>query len=152
EMVRVRFEYPGRARPILDDVSLAVPAGCTTALVGSSGAGKTTIASLFLRFWDPGAGAVRLSGRDLKDYRLDELRGQVARVVQDALAMLARDRTTLVIAHRLSTVRDADQIIVLDAGRVVETGSHETLVALGGLYARLVSRQFGAAASPRAGG
>src|SRR5256886_4078550 len=71
EMVRVRFEYPGRARPILDDVSLAVPAGRTTALVGSSGAGKTTIASLFLRFWDPGAGAVRLSGRDLKDYRLD---------------------------------------------------------------------------------
>src|SRR5207249_4524755 len=51
EMVRVRFEYPGRARPILDDVSLAVPAGRTTALVGSSGAGKTTIASLFLRFW-----------------------------------------------------------------------------------------------------
>src|SRR5438034_6075217 len=247
EMVRVRFEYPGRARPILDDVSLAVPAGRTTALVGSSGAGKTTIASLFLRFWDPGAGAVRLCGRDLKDYRLDELRGQIALVaqdtylfndtlrnniliarptaseaevaeavakaslddfvqalpdgldtlvgergaqlsggqrqrvaiaraflknapvlildeatshldavneqaVQDALAMLARDRTTLVIAHRLSTVRDADQIIVLDAGRVVETGSHETLVALGGLYARLVSRQLGAAASPRAGG
>src|SRR3989454_122976 len=247
EMVRVRFEYPGRARPILDDVSLAVPAGRTTALVGSSGAGKTTIASLFLRFWDPGAGAVRLSGRDLKDYRLDELRGQIALVaqdtylfndtlrnniliarptaseaevaeavakaslddfvqalpdgldtpvgergaqlsggqrqrvaiaraflknapvlildeatshldavneqaVQDALALLARDRTTLVIAHRLSTVRDADQIIVLDAGRVVETGSHETLVAQGGLYARLVSRQLRAAASPRAGG
>src|SRR3989475_162833 len=247
EMVRVRFEYPGRARPILDDVSLAVPAGRTTAMVGSSGAGKTTIASLFLRFWDPGAGAVRLSGRDLKDYRLDELRGQIALVaqdtylfndtlrnniliarptaseaevaeavakaslddfvqalpdgldtpvgergaqlsggqrqrvaiaraflknapvlildeatshldavneqaVQDALALLARDRTTLVIAHRLSTVRDADQIIVLDAGRVVATGSHETLVAQGGLYARLVSRQLGAAASPRAGG
>ncbi len=59
--------------------------------------------------------------------------------------MLARDRTTLVIAHRLSTVRDADQIIVLDDGRVVEIGDHESLLARGGLYARLVSRQLAAA-------
>ncbi|PYN39194.1 MAG: ABC transporter, partial [Candidatus Rokuibacteriota bacterium] len=247
EMARVRFVYPGRARPALDDVSIAVPAGRTTALVGPSGAGKTTIAGLFLRFWDPAAGAVKIGGRDLRDYRLDEVRRQIALVAQDtylfndtlrnniliarptasepevaaavtkaslddfvralpdgldtrvgergaqlsggqrqrvaiaraflknapvlildeatshldavneqavrdALALLARDRTTLVIAHRLSTVRDADQIIVLDAGRVVETGDHETLLAEGGLYARLVSRQLGAAASPRAAG
>jgi len=247
EMARVRFVYPGRARPALDDVSIAVPAGRTTALVGPSGAGKTTIAGLFLRFWDPAAGAVKIGGRDLRDYRLDEVRRQIALVAQDtylfndtlrnniliarptasepevaaavtkaslddfvralpdgletrvgergaqlsggqrqrvaiaraflknapvlildeatshldavneqavrdALALLARDRTTLVIAHRLSTVRDADQIIVLDAGRVVETGDHETLLAEGGLYARLASRQLGAAASPRAAG
>src|SRR5439155_361922 len=99
EMVRVRFEYPGRARPILDDVSLAVPAGRTTALVGPSGAGKTTIASLFLRFWDPGAGAVRLSGRDLKDYRLDELRGQIALVAQDTYLFNDTLRNNILIAR-----------------------------------------------------
>ncbi len=244
EMRGVRFAYPGRARPSLDDVSIAVPAGHTTALVGPSGAGKTTMANLLLRFWDPGAGTVRLDGHDLREYRLDELRGRIALVAQDtylfndtlrsniliarpsaseaevaeavakasledfvrslpdgldtlvgergaqlsggqrqrvaiaraflkdapilildeatshldavneqavrdALLVLARNRTTLVIAHRLSTVRDADQIIVLDGGRVVETGHHEALLARGGLYTRLVSRQL-AGASLRA--
>src|SRR5207253_2279685 len=79
--------------------SLAVPAGCTTALVGSSGAGKTTIASLFLRFWDPGAGAVRLSGRDLKDYRLDEVRGQIALVAQDTYPFNDTLRNNILIAR-----------------------------------------------------
>ena len=65
--------------------------------------------------------------------------------VHEALERLARDRTTLIIAHRLSTVRRADEIIVLDAGRVVEAGPHAALLARGGLYARLVSRQLAAA-------
>jgi ATP-binding cassette subfamily C protein CydCD len=245
ELADVRFTYPGRARPALDGVSFAVRAGSTVALVGPSGAGKTTIASLLLRFWDPEAGAVRLLGHDLRDYVLDDLRRRVALVAQDtylfndtlranvllarpdagepalraaveraalaefvdslpegldtivgergaqlsggqrqrvaiaraflkdapvlildeatshldavseaavrgALDRLARDRTTLVIAHRLSTVREADAIVVLREGRVVEIGRHADLLATGGLYAHLVGRQL-AAGVPAAG-
>jgi ATP-binding cassette subfamily C protein CydCD len=239
EMASVSFAYPGRHRPALSDVSFAVPAGSTVALVGPSGAGKTTIASLFLRFWDPDRGVVRLQGADLRAYGLDDLRRRIALVAQDtylfndtlrgnillarpeasrdelmaavakasladliealpdgldtlvgergaqlsggqrqrvaiaraflkdapvlildeatshldaineaavraALDLLSRDRTTVVIAHRLSTVRDADQIIALDEGRVAEIGSHQALLERGGLYAHLVSRQLAA--------
>jgi ATP-binding cassette subfamily C protein CydCD len=236
----VTFRYPGRARPALSSVSFTVPAGATVALVGPSGAGKTTIASLLLRFWDPDAGVITLGGHDLRAWALDDLRRHLAlvaqdthlfndtlgdniriarpeatpaelaaaieraslaplvrtlpegletrvgehglrlsggqrqrvaiaraflrdapvlildeatshldavneQVVQDALVSLARARTTIVIAHRLSTVRAADQIVVLDDGRVVEQGRHEDLLRRRGLYARLVSRQVAAA-------
>jgi ATP-binding cassette subfamily C protein CydCD len=247
EMSGVSFVYPGRTRPALDEVSFTVPAGSTVALVGPSGAGKTTVAALFLRFWDPQAGVVKLGGHDLRHYALDDLRGRIALVAQDtylfndtlrnnvliarpsatepelaaavsnaslddfvrslpdgldtvvgergaklsggqrqrvaiaraflkdapilildeatshldavneqavreSLALLAKARTTLVIAHRLSTVRDADQIVVLDGGRVVEIGDHDSLLARGTLYARLVSRQltWGAPGAPQA--
>jgi ATP-binding cassette, subfamily B, bacterial len=237
ELSQVTFTYPGRRRPALVGVSFAVPRGSTVALVGPSGAGKTTIASLCLRFWDPDAGAIRLDGHDLREYGLDELRRRVALVAQDtylfndtlrnnvllakpdapageleaaieqaaltdfvaglpdgldtivgergaqlsggqrqrvaiaraflkdapilildeatshldavseqavrgALDVLARSRTTLVIAHRLSTVRGADQIIVMEDGHVAEIGTHQDLLATGGLYAHLVSRQL----------
>jgi ATP-binding cassette, subfamily C, bacterial CydCD len=237
ELADVRFTYPGRTRPALDGVSLRIDDGSTVAVVGPSGAGKTTVASLLLRFWDPQSGVVRLFGQDLREYKLDELRRRIALVAQDtylfndtlranvllarpdaddaalsvaieraalnglvaalpdgldtvvgergaqlsggqrqrvaiaraflkdapvlildeatshldavseaavraALERLARDRTTLVIAHRLSTVRDADAIVVLDDGRLVEVGRHAELLARGDLYAHLVSRQL----------
>jgi ATP-binding cassette subfamily C protein CydCD len=246
EMSRVTFAYPGRPRPALHDVSFTVPAGSTVALVGPSGAGKTTAAALFLRFWDPQSGIVMLDGRPLREYALDDLRRRIALVAQDtylfndtlgnnilvarpsataeelaaavvnasleefvralpeglhtvvgergaklsggqrqrvaiaraflkdapilildeatshldavneqavrdSLALLARSRTTLVIAHRLSTVRGADRIVVLDRGRVVEVGDHEALLARGALYARLVSRQIAGVAGAARG-
>jgi ATP-binding cassette subfamily C protein CydCD len=233
----VRFTYPGRMQPALHGVTFEVPAGATVALVGPSGAGKTTIANLLLRFWDPDAGAIRLDGFDLRALALDGLRGRIALVAQDAylfndtleanvrlarpdasadavalalrraalaafvaalpaglqtrvgergvqlsggqrqrvaiaraflkdapmlvldeatshldtvselqvrsaLDALMRDRTTIVVAHRLSTIRAADLILVLRAGRLIEAGSHAELLARRGLYARLVEHQI----------
>ena len=238
----VTFTYPGRTAPALRHVSLAVPSGATLAVVGPSGAGKTTLANLILRFWDPQGGAIKLAGHDLRDHDLDALRRNFALVAQDthlfndtlrnniaiarpgasdeeieaaaqkaalsgfiaslpegidtlvgergtqlsggqrqrvtiaraflkgapilildeatshldavneaavheALERLMAGRTTIVIAHRLSTVRGADRIAVLDAGRIAEIGSHRELLARNGLYAHLVARQLGAQAA-----
>jgi ATP-binding cassette subfamily C protein CydCD len=232
----VSFCYGPGEPPALRQVTFAVQRGQTVALVGRSGSGKTTAVHLLLRFWDPDTGGIRLGGRDLRHFRLEELRRQMAlvsqdtylfntsvrdnlrfgrpqatdaelvaaaqqanahefimhlpdgyetrigergvqlsggqrqrlaiarailkdapvllldeatshldseneRLVHEALKRLMLGRTTLLIAHRLSTVRDADHIVVLDDGAVVEQGTHETLLAHGGVYAHLVAVQ-----------
>ena len=234
----VGFSYDGRA--ILQDLNLQIPAAQITALVGPSGAGKTTVARLVARLWDVDAGSVRLGGVDLRDMPLDALLDRVSLVfqevflfagsvadnlrlacpdatdaqlqeaarlaraheficqlpqgydtvlgergarlsggerqrlsiarallkqapilvldeatafadpenealIQDALAEVFRGRTVLVIAHRLATVVDADRIVVLDQGRVVDQGRHAELRARCPLYQRLWADQQEAA-------
>jgi ATP-binding cassette subfamily B protein len=234
----VTFRYPSRPdESALDRFSLSVVPGRSLALVGPSGAGKTTVFQLLLRFYDPQAGTVRLDGVDIRradphavrarialvpqdpvifsgsafdnirygrpDATPDEVRraaraahalefieampegfdthlgergvrlsgGQKQRIalarailrdpavllldeatsaldaesermVQMALAEVMRDRTTIVIAHRLATVQNVDRIAVLDRGRLVATGTHGELIRQGGLYARLAALQF----------
>ena len=237
----VDFQYEAGNRRALHGARFEVPAGKTVALVGPSGAGKTTIAHMLMRFWDPENGAITLGGHDLKDYGLDDLRQRIALVAQDtylfndnlraniliadpsadeaklmdalrraslgdfvdslpdgldtkvgergmrlsggqrqrvaiaraflkdapvlildeatshldavnekavreSLGELMADRTTIVIAHRLSTVRSADLIVALNEGQVIETGTHTELLAKGGLYAQLVAHQLAGAA------
>jgi ABC-type transport system involved in Fe-S cluster assembly fused permease/ATPase subunit len=244
---RVTFGY-GEGRIAVAEVSLSISPGRTLALVGASGAGKTTLGRLLLRLYDPQDGAVRIDGQDLRDVSRASLAAQIGVVAQDtqlfnetiaynirygrqdatdaevveaarqaalngfveslplgyetpigerglklsggerqrlavARLILARPRifvfdeatssvdslteaeiqaslrrvagghTTLVIAHRLSTVADADEIAVIDAGRVAERGDHRTLMAREGLYAQLWRGQaasaLGLSAAPR---
>jgi ATP-binding cassette, subfamily B, bacterial len=95
----VSFAYPGQTRTALRDATFAIPAGKTVALVGTSGAGKTTTAQLLMRFWDPDQGRITLNGRDLKDYGLDDLRRQIALVAQDTYLFNDTLRSNILIAR-----------------------------------------------------
>ena len=255
EFEHVSFHYPSAAevslaslesiaiptvsahQDVLNDVSFTIPAGTMAALVGPSGAGKTTITSLVPRLYDTTSGVVRVAGQDVRDVTLSSLRDRIGVVTQDAhmfhdsikanllyakpdasdgeleaalhaaqiwdlidslpegwdtvvgdrgyrlsggekqrlaiarlllkapevvvldeatahldseselavqqaLAIALKGRTSLVIAHRLSTVRDADMILVVEDGRIVQTGTHDELIASGGLYSELYRTQF----------
>ncbi|MDO5642064.1 MAG: ABC transporter transmembrane domain-containing protein [Paracoccus sp. (in: a-proteobacteria)] len=234
----VSFSYPSRpGHSALSDLNLTIRPGETVALVGPSGAGKTTVIQLIQRFWDPAAGRVTLDGIDLRDMARADFRGQIALVPQDpvifattarenirfgrpdatdaeveeaaraanahdfltalpqgydsqvgergvmlsggqkqriaiarailrdapvllldeatsaldaasehavqqAVENLSRGRTTIVVAHRLATVKKADRIIVFEDGGINAQGTHDALVAQGGLYSRLAQLQF----------
>ena len=234
----VSFAYRGNPDRVLHDVSIDIPAGKTVALVGRSGSGKSTLVHLLARFYQPGEGEILLDGVPLADYRLANLRAQLAMVsqhvalfhdtvynniaygaladrgedavlaatesayarhfiealprgfqtvlgddggglsggqrqriaiarailkdapvlildeatsaldnesehrIQRALDNVMANRTTIVIAHRLSTVEHADSIVVMDAGRVVACGNHQSLLQEGGLYAQLYHQKF----------
>jgi len=236
---RVGFEYRV-GRPVLHDLDITVPGGTVVALVGRSGAGKTTVTDLVARFHDPTTGRILLNGVDVREFRLRTYRelmaivqqevflfdgsvreniaygrhdatnaeiedaakranaeefivrlpngyetsigergvklsgGQQQRLaiarailadprilildeatsnldteseqlIQAAMGALLKDRTTFVIAHRLSTIRRADLILLLEDGRIIERGTHESLLRAGGVYAEMVRRQAEAA-------
>ncbi|KXT83837.1 Lipid A export ATP-binding/permease protein MsbA [Streptococcus sp. DD11] len=237
EYRHVSFSYDGR-RDVLKDISFTVKKGQTIAFVGSTGSGKSSIINLFLRFYEFERGQILIDGRDIKDYRQEELRRKIGLVLQDlflyhgtiasniqmyqeqltrdevieaakfvdadgfisqlpqgydapvtergstfssgqrqllafartvaaqpkilildeatanidseteeiiqtSLRKMRQGRTTIAIAHRLSTIQDADCIYVLDKGRIIESGSHQDLLAHDGLYRKMYQLQAG---------
>jgi ABC-type multidrug transport system fused ATPase/permease subunit len=108
---QVSFAYPGQTRRALTEVTFEIPPGKTVALVGTSGAGKTTTAQLLMRFWDPQSGRITLNGADLRDYKLDELRKLIALVAQDTFLFNDTLRANILIAHPDATEAELETAI-----------------------------------------
>jgi ATP-binding cassette subfamily B protein len=111
----VRFAYPGRGKMALDGVTFTVPPGSTVAVVGSSGAGKSTVANLLLRFWDPNSGAVTLGGVDLRQLRQDDLRRHIALVAQETYLFNDTLEANIRLAGRAVTQADVQRAVDLAA-------------------------------------
>ena len=148
----VVFTYPDRSVPALAKMSFDVPTGATVALVGPSGAGKTTVANLLLRFWDPAAGTIRLGGIDLRDLTLDGLRGHIALVAQDtylfndtleANVRLARpDASAEQIVLALSRAALADFVAGLPEGLGTRVGERGVQLSGGQRQRIAIARAF----------
>ena len=147
ELHHVDFSYG--SKPILHDVSLTILEKATVAIVGPSGSGKTTLCNLMARFWDVQSGGehqrisiARAIMKDAPIIILDEATANVdpenEKELMEAVAELTHGKTVIMIAHRLKTVRHADQIFVVDHGKIVQQGTHDELVAVDGLYRRFV--------------
>src|SRR3954468_9623180 len=130
----VSFRYPGQPHDALSDVTFAVAPGETVALVGPSGAGKSTVAKLLLRFYDPGAGEVRLDGRDLRDIRLEELRDNVTVLLQETLVFHGTVRENIAYGKPAAT---ADEIVA--AARAAD--AHEFIEALPDAYETVIGQK-----------
>src|SRR5205814_9327570 len=148
----VGFTYPGARRPALSDVELVVPAGATMALVGPSGAGKTTIANLLLRFWDPGIGRILIDGVDLREFELDHLRARISLVSQDtylfndtlrANVALARPEADEAAIHRaLEQAALADFVASLPEGLDTRVGERGVQLSGGQRQRVAIARAF----------
>jgi len=149
---KVSFAYPGQTRRALTEVTFEIPAGKTVALVGTSGAGKTTTAQLLMRFWDPQSGRITLNGADLRDYKLDELRRLIALVAQDtflfndtlrANILIARpDATDAELAAAIAHASLADLVAALPDGLDTLVGERGTALSGGQRQRVAIARAF----------
>jgi ATP-binding cassette subfamily C protein CydCD len=118
----VSFAYPGRSKRILQDLNFEIPAGRTLALVGPSGAGKTSLAQLLMRFWDPEKGSITLNGIELKDFKLEELRSRIALVAQDTYLFNNSLRENILVAKPEATELELSEAVKLSAlSEVIES-------------------------------
>ena len=157
----VNFGY-APDKTIIHDFSASVKPGQKVAIVGPTGAGKTTIVNLLMRFYELNKGKISVDGVSLADLTRENVHSMFGMVLQDtwlfeatssvdtrtelriqkAMNALTHGRTSYVIAHRLSTIRDADLILYMQDGDIKETGTHDELMAQGGMYAELYNSQF----------